>query len=260
MARKYRFRKDPDSFESKSMPAESSVIAPLPYFPNLRRALASHGAALLLIYLELHFPAPQDSPDRPVRLETARVMLDLQLGLRLFQRYRTFISTSFTSETARIGAARAGREFYRPDQRVSGSLKPYSVTTAGPGTLSLRRNYPRLRSLLDAAGVSQGEIRRFTEQIAQRKRDEREPDLVLSAQFEEPLEVIAGRSAESAALSVARKLADISGLGDGRRKRDLVRAPHNRRPWTEERRQKVADAWARRRAEVEADKSDGFEP
>lgn len=227
------------------MPPESSAMEPLPYFPNLRRALASHGAALLLIYFEVHFAPPQDSPDAPVLVSQRRVLVDLQLGEWVFRRYAAFIGTRFPSNAQRIVAARAGREFYRADKRVCGTLKPYSLTAAGPGMFSLRRNHPRLCSLLDAAGISAAQLGAFSA-AATRSQGERETSTrhdgaqrvhVFGAQFSSVAD-FAERSPEVAAAEVARSLSRISGLGDGRRSDGLKRAPHKRAAWTPERRAK----------------------
>src|SRR6185437_948667 len=244
----------------RSMPAESSAIPPLPYFPNLRRALASHGAALMLVYLELYCPAPQDSPDGPVLVDMERLRLDLCLNRWLAGRYFSFIGVRHVSEAARRAAAVAGREFLRLDHRMAaGQIKCYSLTPAGPGMHTLRRNYPRLRSLLSTTGC--------VAQLAAWPRVRPAGQFPIEAAFEDNSSIEANRAFSvsrvdfSAAISrrpevvaaeVARSLNRISGFGDRRR---IVKATDGRRrkgikrkPWTPERRAKYEATMARKRS------------
>jgi len=72
--------------ERPAVQREPSTIPPVPYHPNLKLALNSVTASILLTYLETHHPAPPAAPGRlsslPVTIDLDQVAQDLQLSRR----------------------------------------------------------------------------------------------------------------------------------------------------------------------------------
>lgn len=231
--------------------SEPSSIPPLPYFPNLRWALANNGAALVLVYLELYFPAPQDPKSLPPVVSLARLRRDLRMYDRTLRRYLSCIATRYESPAARRAAVMCGREFIRVDRRYGlGAIKCYSLTFAGSGLYTLRRNDLRLQSVLQAAGCVSALAQWLTkisghepiqpvgydDDAIDRPPESRDRIAVFCAQIDDAI----ARRPEVVAAAVARSLNQISGFGDGRR---IVKATDGRRrkgikrqPWTAERR------------------------
>jgi len=143
-------------------PARPSGLPPVPYHPNLKRELRSVTAAMVLTYLEIYYPAPQDASGAvlraPVTLHLDRVSEDLQISRRTLFTALCVLAARWGSEEARGRAARAGREFLNPAHTRNGHWKFYSVTGAigyVPSTIvQLRRNFPVLSALLQKARVT----------------------------------------------------------------------------------------------------------
>jgi hypothetical protein len=139
-----------------------STIEPLPYFPNLHRHIRGVTASLLLVYLEVHHPAPAGSNSAiltaPVTLDLDAVATDLQVSRRTLLVTLSVLCAWWPTEEARCRAARASREFLNPDHIRYGPWKFYSATgskTWRPGTIiQLRRNFAYLTWLLREAGIS----------------------------------------------------------------------------------------------------------
>jgi hypothetical protein len=137
-------------------------LLPLPYYPNLKRELRSVTGALLLTYLEIYYPAPQDVSGAilrtPVTLHLDQISEDLQISRRTLFTALCVLATRWGSEEARGRAARARREFLNPAHSFNGRLKPYSITGAIgyiPHTIvQLRRNFPLLSAVLQKAGIT----------------------------------------------------------------------------------------------------------
>jgi hypothetical protein len=134
---------------------EPSQIDPIPYYPNLHRQLHSFTASIILAYLEIHHPAPQDTPEAPVELDADAISRDIQIARRTLLVPLSMISVFWRSEEARARGARGNREFINLDHTRHGTTKPYSITgykSLAPNTRwLLRRNYPFLRYLLQQA-------------------------------------------------------------------------------------------------------------
>jgi hypothetical protein len=146
----------------RDYPAPPSSLPPVPYHPNLKRELRSVTAAVILTYLEIYYPAPQDASGAvlraPVTLHLDRVSEDLQISRRTLFTALCVLAARWGSEEARGRAARAGREFLNPAHTRNGHWKFYSVTGAigyVPSTIvQLRRNFPLLSAVLQKAGIT----------------------------------------------------------------------------------------------------------
>lgn len=225
------------SHEPASMPKEPSAIPPLPFYPNLRRALRSHGAAVLLAYLECRYPAPQDDPNATVEIDFCRTLVDLQLSARAFYRYSSYLAARHPSPAARCAAQWAGREFTTTQRHHSGTIKPYSFTRTQPGRISVRRCWPRLANLLIGCGIT-GKI---SEQIGEhnplnfdryREFCEQNAKSIVASRLESP---------EEAARAFGKRLHQFT-LGENRK----IAFAH-RRPWTLERRARFEATMNRKR-------------
>jgi hypothetical protein len=146
----------------RDYPAPPSSLPPVPYHPNLKRELRSVTAAMVLTYLEIYYPAPQDASGAllrtPVTLHLDQISEDLQISRRTLFTALCVLAARWGSEEARGRAARAGREFLNPAHTRNGQWKFYSVTGAigyVPSTIvQLRRNFPLLSALLQKAGIT----------------------------------------------------------------------------------------------------------
>lgn len=144
------------------VPMPPSTIEPLPYFPALKGQLCGVTASLVLTYLEIHHPAPQDSIGAilttPVTLNLDAVATDLQVSRRTLLVTLSVLCAWWPTEEARCRAARASREFLNPDHTRYGRWKFYSATgskTWRPGTIiQLRRNFGHLAVLFRDAGIA----------------------------------------------------------------------------------------------------------
>jgi len=246
MAGKHYYGEGIRTREHPTMPLEGSDISPLPYFPNLRRYLRSHGTTMMLIYLERHHPAPQDDPKAPIRLDLGRTQGDLQLSRQGLWTYTMLISTRYLGERQRLEAVRSGREFWRNDRRNVGPLKLYSLTRVTHHVYTLRRNPAALAAMLKTCGLSQadlvapdhGQAEIGTGQISVAIEDARDRFCENSVESGvETADLVAGGGA-AAALELRKMLTGLAIVDDGRRRKGIKRAEHTRRPWTAERRAK----------------------
>jgi len=146
----------------RDYPVLPSGLPPLPYHPHLKRELRSVTAALVLTYLEIHHPAPR-GPDgailtTPVTLDLDAVAANLSVTSRTLLVNLSILCAWWPTEEARSRAARAGRDFLKPDHTRYGRWKFYSATgpkTWRPGTIiQLRRNFAHLSKLLQEAGIA----------------------------------------------------------------------------------------------------------
>jgi hypothetical protein len=146
----------------RDYPASPSGLLPLPYHPNLTRALRSGTAALVLTYLEIYCPTPQDSSDSFLRgsvtVHLDQISEDLQISRRTLFTTLCILAARWRSEEARGRAARAGREFLNSAHTRYGKTKVYSITGAVgyiPHTIvHLRRNFPLISYTLKTAGIT----------------------------------------------------------------------------------------------------------
>ena len=146
----------------RDYPASPSRLPPLPYYPNLKRALRSVTAALVFTYIEIYHPAPQDSSGTflsgPVTLNLDQISEDLQITRRTLFTAICILAARWRDEEIRGHAARSHREFLNPAHIVHARWKPYSVTGATsylPHTMvQLRRNFPAIATMLRKAGIA----------------------------------------------------------------------------------------------------------
>lgn len=135
-----------------------SAIGAIPYYPNLHRQLHNSTASILLAYLEIHHPPPQDDPGGFVTLDADAVALDIQINRRTLLTALSQIGVWWKNEEAAARGARAMRMFTQPNHSRYGTTKPYSITGPKswhrPVTWALRRNWPFLRFILRQANAA----------------------------------------------------------------------------------------------------------
>lgn len=144
------------------------VIDPLPYYAGLAKVLHGPTLALVLTYLEFEHPSPQDPsedhlgrPDEPVILDCDIASTALGVSRRTLHISLSCLGRCWGTEEGRVQAARVGREFINTahSSKPNGydTVKPYSFTGprsySGPQSLTMRRNYPKLDSILTLAGI-----------------------------------------------------------------------------------------------------------
>lgn len=142
---------------------------PIPYHAQLAKTLHGPTLALVLTYLEIHHPPPQDSPNDPHSLGNAPVMIDcdavcadLGISRRTLHIALNCLGAWWNTEGERSRAVRGGREFINPNHSLGPAghdpLKIYSVTGrrawSMPRTLTLRRNPSKLANVLNTAGIA----------------------------------------------------------------------------------------------------------
>ena len=135
---------------------------PIPYHAQLAKTLHGPTLALVLTYLEIHHPAPQDPESDPHGLGNAPVVIDadavcadLGISRRTLHVALNCLGACWSDEVARARAARSGREFL--NESHSGTIhghdkiKIYSITGlkaySQPRTLTIRRNPSKLSSI-----------------------------------------------------------------------------------------------------------------
>ncbi len=146
----------------RDYPALPSGLLPLPFYPNLKRELRSVTGALVLTYLEIYHPPPQDASGallrEPVTLHLDQISEDLQISRRTLFTALCVLAARWGSEEARARAARAGREFLNPAHTINGKFKFYSITGAIgyiPHTIvQLHRNFSLISYTLKNAGIT----------------------------------------------------------------------------------------------------------
>lgn len=145
---------------------ERSMIDPLPFYPDLYRQLHSLAATVMVAYLEIHHPLPQDANgepfDGPVTVSAGTIADDLQTGRRTLLVTLSQLAAWWKTEEARVRAARVGREFLNPAHIRLSTVKPYSFTgpkTRRPSAVwTVRRNLPFLRHMLTLAIPGQAQV------------------------------------------------------------------------------------------------------
>ena len=144
---------------------------PLPYWASLAKVLHGPTLALVLTYLEFHYPAPQDpseshsrASEQPVVIDCDRVCADLGVSRRTLHIAFSCLGTCWSTEEERGRVARAGREFINPAHSLAPQghdpVKIYSFTgskryTSPARSLLIRRNLPKLANVLTIAGLTQ---------------------------------------------------------------------------------------------------------
>lgn len=238
MAKKNSFRAAGKSHEPTTMPSAPSLIGAFPYYPNLRRALRSHGAALLVTYLETFHSVSQDATNQRVEIEISRTLRDLQLSPRAFWRYSSYMSVRHRTPAALAAAQRTGREFTTNQVHVSGALKPYSITRTRPGYMAIRRNWPRLVYLLQGAGV----IGQISEQNCGTGWSNADRYTSFCQRNASQIAALEAESPKAAAAALAKSLRKYA------LEADRVCSFSPRRPWNAERRARYEATIALKRA------------
>lgn len=155
--------KEPEGFLQRAgYVQEASAIDPLPYFPNIVRQVRGPTNAMVLTYLEMIYPAPQDANgailDRAVTIDCDQACQDIQVSRRTLHVALRCLGSWFLTEDARGLAERAGRAFINSDHSFQSSIKPFSVVGAKAYgldhlTLSIKRNFQRLNAIFSRAGL-----------------------------------------------------------------------------------------------------------
>jgi hypothetical protein len=135
-----------------------SSIDPLPFFPNLARRLRGPTNAVVLTYLEILHPTPQDPNgdylNVPVGLDCDSAAEDLQISRRTLHIAFHCLASWFKEESERVRAERAGRAFINPAHSVNGQIKFYSIVGPSgwnPGqSVSIKRNHQALQAAFSA--------------------------------------------------------------------------------------------------------------
>lgn len=138
-------------------PSLPESIEAIPYYSTLRRALRSHGAAVLCAYLELKYPS---SSSLPLLVPIHRVQADLQITARSWWWVSSPIATRYKSRSLLRAAQIANREFVRDLKGISGLITPYSLTLVDNVNQMwlLRRNALALQTLLTSAKLTGHQI------------------------------------------------------------------------------------------------------
>jgi len=144
------------------MPDAASTFGPIPYFPGLKKIVPNVTCALLVTYLEMRFPAPQDDrrhiSSLPVTVPLDTVREDLQISRRTLGLNLYALARVYREESKRWSSARASREFIQQHHRTKGTRKLYSIVCdhnlERARTFILRRNMPMLLAAFANAGVS----------------------------------------------------------------------------------------------------------
>jgi hypothetical protein len=149
----------------KSGQGISPLTVPIPYYPAIKPECGTAFATVMLIYLETHYPAPQDSSHQkfqrvtslPVRLDSERMCAELQVARRTLVLTLSILSTWFSGEAQRSRAHGASREFIKQNDERFRKDKFYSLTGPRnyryPQTWILRRNIPLISATLRNANI-----------------------------------------------------------------------------------------------------------
>ena len=144
-------------------------LDPIPYYASLAKVLHGPTLALVLTYLEIHHPAPQDSSESHSNLTDAPIMIDCDVASAALGVSRRTLHIAFnclgacwSNESERSRAARAGREFLNPAHSLKPTghdpVKIYSFIGSRAyqthRILAMRRNHSKLCSVLLCAGLT----------------------------------------------------------------------------------------------------------
>lgn len=200
--------------QNQQYPSTAESAAFMPYSPALRQILQSYGASLLLIYFE---GLQQDT----FTLDIGRTIARFQVCSRVWWSHLRMIAVGWRSQRALFVARQAGREFVTRSRYGAGAHKPYSYLFLSKQTLRIQRNDPRVQQLFAQAGL---------------------PSTAVCLQDSEEMHGFSTRS-ENFARQISEHARAFSAqvvdpMNDGRRRPDIKRKPHHRRPWTEDRRAK----------------------
>ena len=154
---------------------EASAIDPLPMFPGIIRQLRGPTNAMVLTYLEMVHPSPQDAKgahlNLPVTIDCDYAARDLQISRRTLHIALHCLATWFLTEERRGRAERVGRAFINESHSQQGTIKPYSVV--GPSVIRLphillhiKRNWPRINAILHTAGLNDLQYEQFPSDLS----------------------------------------------------------------------------------------------
>jgi len=125
------------------------TLGVIPYFPKLIDIVPNITSAVLVTYLEMRNPAPQDHPAFPVTVSAETVCRELRITRRTLALTLYALSRVFQTEEKRHAAARGAREFTLSHCTRYPKTKIYSLVTDYNlfrfHTLILRRNTILLR-------------------------------------------------------------------------------------------------------------------
>lgn len=158
-----------------------STIGVVPYYPNLKLAFDRIASCLVFTYLEIHYPAPQDTQGRtsslPVTVDVETVCRDLKMNRRTLRFALIPLCTLYREEAKRWSAARSAREFFNHRHSRLGKIKPFSCVTDNRSldrthTLTIRRNNPFIAKILaDAAITRLSDMQLITQTLAPTQPD-----------------------------------------------------------------------------------------
>jgi len=143
---------------------ETPIPPPIPYYASLCKVLGGATLALVVTYLEIHHPPPNDATRTPAGPSSAPVFVGCdQICEAIGVNRRTLhialyrMCVWWRNEEARSAALRSGREFLNADHSKFGKVKPYSIVGSrqftNPQTLTFRRNYGRINQILTQAHI-----------------------------------------------------------------------------------------------------------
>jgi hypothetical protein len=143
---------------------ENQDIAILPYHPRLSKTLGGATLALVVTYLEIHHPTPNDTSEAPTGRSNAPIFVSCDaMCLALGVNRRTLmialynLCTWWRSDQERSAASRSGREFLNPEHTRYGKVKPYSIVGRKsftlPQSFHFYRNPPRLYQILTQSAL-----------------------------------------------------------------------------------------------------------
>ena len=142
---------------------------PIPYYATLAKVLHGPTLALVLTYLEIYHPAPQDSLHANSSLSSTAIMIDCDVASAALGVCRRTLHIAFnclgacwSNESDRGRAARAGREFLNPNHSLKPTghdpVKIYSFTGSKAWQthrlIAMRRNQGKLLNVLQIAGLT----------------------------------------------------------------------------------------------------------
>src|SRR3569833_85903 len=90
-------------------PGAPSTIGAIPYFPGLKQYLPNVTCAVIVTYLEMRFPAPQDHSGFPVTVSPETICRDLRLTRRTLGLSLHAVARVYKEESNRWRCARAYR-------------------------------------------------------------------------------------------------------------------------------------------------------
>src|ERR1700721_572085 len=151
-----RIQEPKDFLQRCGYKQEVSTIDPPPPFPNLVRQVRGPTNAMVLTYIEMIYPCPQDANgavlDRAVTIDCDQACRDIQVSRRTLHVALRCLGAWYLTEGDLGRAERAGRAFINADHSLHGPVKIYSIVgskcfSQPHSILSVKRNWPRLNAI-----------------------------------------------------------------------------------------------------------------